>query len=116
MNNGNYLGEPELTKKDIVSHIVYGFIVDTALVAFLFFRIARIILDESSPLSIELPPVTFLIALGLVLLFSMKTLTFWRKSANHPRRSKLRTISMSLLGNIWILLLITLYIDKFLKG
>ena len=46
----------------------------------------------------------------------MKALTFWRKSANHPNRAKLRIFSVALLGNIWIMLLITLYIDKFLKG
>lgn len=116
MNNGNHFGEPEISKKDVLLYIFYSFIVDAALAVFLFFRIARIILDESSPLSIDLPPVTFLFALGLVLLFSMKTLTFWRKSANHPNRAKLRIFSVALLGNIWIMLLITLYIDKFLKG
>lgn len=108
----NYTSEPVLTNKGLIRYLLLGFVVDLALVVFLFFRMSAIMLDADNPLHIELPPVISLLVLGLVLLFSLKTLTVWRKSEGHPKRVNLRSISLALLGSIWIMFLLGLYIES----
>ena len=108
--------EPELDPKDWLRYVFLAVGVDFLVAILLAVRMAQAMLDSSFDwLREAVPPIIDLFFLGLLIILSMKTLTIWRKSETHPKRRDIRTMALILLGSIWFMFILTMYIAPILS-
>ena len=108
--------EPELTAKEWMRYGIFAFVADFLAAVLLGVRMAQAMLGpEIDWLREAVPPIMDLFFLGLLIILSMKTLTIWRKSETHPKRRDIRGRALILLGSIWFLFILTMYITPALR-
>lgn len=108
--------EPELTAKEWMRYGIFAVVADFLAAVLLGVRMAQAMLGpEIDWLREAVPPIADLFFLGLLIILSMKTLTIWRKSETHPKRRDIRGRVLILLGSIWFLFILTMYIAPVLR-
>ena len=108
--------EPELTAKEWTRYGIFAVVTDFLAAVLLGVRMAQVMLGpEIDWLREAVPPIADLFFLGLLIILSMKTLTIWRKSETHPKRRDIRGRVLILLGSIWFLFILTMYIAPVLR-
>ena len=108
--------EPELTAKEWMRYGIFAVVADFLAAVLLGVRMAQAMLGpEIDWLREAVPPIVDLFFLGLLIILSMKTLTIWRKSETHPKRRDIRGRALILLGSIWLLFILTMYITPALR-
>jgi hypothetical protein len=96
--------------------LAYAFIVELATFALLCIRTAQIVCGaEFDWLRAAVPPVVDLFFLAVVVFFSMSTFTIWRKTETDPKRHLRRRAALVMLGIIWVLFTLTMYITSILN-
>lgn len=103
--------EPELGSKEWMRYVIFACLADVAMMLFAAARLAQVMVDEAHWLREAVPPVADLFLLGLAVIFSLKTLTVWRKSETHPKRRDRRTLVMVLLSKVWFFFILGSYIE-----
>ena len=111
----NYSNDPELPNNEWLRYIIFACIVEVLLMLFVIVRLAQAMLEDLHWLREAVPPVADLIVLAVLVIFCMKTLTIWRKSETHPKRRDIRGRVLILLGSIWFLFILTMYIAPVLR-
>ncbi len=107
----DYTRGPELAPGEWIRYAVFACVVEIAVMAFLTLRLIQVLVDEMHWLSDVLPPVADLFFLGLAVVFSLKSMTIWRKTETHPKRRDMRTLVLVLLLNIWLFFVLGLYME-----
>lgn len=107
----DYSNEPELSSKEWIRYVIFACITDILMLLFVIARLVQVMVAEAQWLRETVPPLADLFLLGLVIIFSMKTLTIWRKTETHPKRRDRRTLTLVLLLNAWLLFIIGSYAE-----
>ena len=102
---------PELSPQEWTRYIAFACIVDVCMILFATARLTQVMTDDLPWLHEIMPPVADLFFLGLLIIFSLKTLTIWRKSEIHPKRRTMRSLVLVLLFNVWLFFLLGSYIE-----
>ena len=102
---------PELAQQEWMRYIVFACIVDVSMILFATTRLSQVMTDDLPWLREIMPPVADLFFLGLLVIFSLKSLTIWRKSETHPKRRTMRSLVLVLLFNVWLFFLFGSYIE-----
>ena len=111
----NYSHEPELPGSEWLRYIVFACVIQVLLMLFVIARLVQVMVEDLDWLRQAVPPVADLIVLAALVVFCMKTLTIWRKSETHPKRRDIRGRVLILLGSIWFLFILTMYIAPVLR-
>lgn len=113
--NRNYASEPEFSNREWLRYVFFACVVVILLMLFAAARLAQVMVDDFHWLRDAVPPVADLFFLVLLVVFCLKTLAIWVKTATHPRRHQMRTLITVLLVQNWIFFLIGSYVEALVR-
>ena len=113
--NRNYASEPEFSNREWLRYVFFACVVVILLMLFAAARLAQAMVDDFHWLRDAVPPVADLFFLVLLIVFCLKTLAIWVKTATHHRRHQMRTVIVVMLINSWLFFIIGSYVETLVR-
>ncbi len=106
--------EEKLNQSAVVRYMAFAAILALGLGVVVVLH-ALTVLGNGQTVNFLLSPVVQLLLLGVIVLLSHQAFGVWRRSASLPNARKVQRMTVILLGIVWLLYCIDLYLDPVLN-